>query len=370
MTAADPAAAPDPAKGPAKGPALDPAAWAARLPDDAPILVTGAAGFIGAEVALRLAAAGKTVVGLDNLNAYYDPALKQARLRRLEEAGGKFRFLRMDLADREGLSALFAAERFAHVVHLGAQAGVRYSIENPHAYADANLVGFLNILEGCRAAGSAHLVYASSSSVYGGARAVPFRTDAPAAHPVSLYAATKMANELMAHSYADLYALPATGLRYFTVYGAWGRPDMAYWLFTEAILQGRPIKVFNHGNMMRDFTHVDDIVESILRLIPRAPAADPGFDRMAPVPGRSWAPHRVFNIGARHAEKLMDLIGLIEQATGREAEKVFLPMQPGDVEATFADTAALEAETGFAPRIRLAEGIPRFVDWYRGWSGA
>ncbi|WP_339950952.1 NAD-dependent epimerase/dehydratase family protein, partial [uncultured Albimonas sp.] len=276
--------------------ALPPQQWADALPDDRPVLVTGAAGFVGAFVAARLLAAGKKVVGLDNLNAYYDPALKHGRLEwLLPEAG--FDFRRLDLADREGIAALFAEHRFAHVVHLGAQAGVRYSIENPHAYADSNLTGFLNILEGCRAVGTRHLVYASSSSVYGGNRKTPFRVSDSVDHPVSLYAATKKANELMAHSYADLYGLASTGLRFFTVYGPWGRPDMAYWLFTEAILQGRPIKVFNNGDMLRDFTYVDDIVESVLRLVPRPPRPDPDFDRMAPDPGRSWAPHRVFNIG-------------------------------------------------------------------------
>tara|TARA_B100002003_G_scaffold205199_1_gene198495 strand:+ start:22180 stop:23214 length:1035 start_codon:yes stop_codon:yes gene_type:complete len=339
--------------------------WAEALPDDRPVLVTGAAGFVGSFVAARLLAAGKRVVGLDNLNAYYDPALKHGRLEwLLPEAG--FDFRRMDLADREGIAALFAEHRFAHVVHLGAQAGVRYSIENPHAYADANLVGFLNILEGCRAVGCEHLVYASSSSVYGGNRKTPFRVSDSVDHPVSLYAATKKANELMAHSYADLYGLPATGLRFFTVYGPWGRPDMAYWLFTEAILQGKPIKVFNNGDMLRDFTHVDDIVESVLRLVTRPPKADPDFDRMDPDPGRSWAPHRVFNIGNSRSEKLMDLILLIEEATGREAIKEFLPMQPGDVQATFADVSALEAEVDFAPKTPLSEGIPRFVEWYCG----
>lgn len=345
--------------------ALPPQQWADALPDDRPVLVTGAAGFVGAFVAARLLAAGKKVVGLDNLNAYYDPALKHGRLEwLLPEAG--FDFRRLDLADREGIAALFAEHRFAHVVHLGAQAGVRYSIENPHAYADSNLTGFLNILEGCRAVGTRHLVYASSSSVYGGNRKTPFRVSDSVDHPVSLYAATKKANELMAHSYADLYGLAATGLRFFTVYGPWGRPDMAYWLFTEAILQGRPIKVFNNGDMLRDFTYVDDIVESVLRLVPRPPRPDPDFDRMAPDPGRSWAPHRVFNIGNSRSEKLMDLISLIEQATGREAVKEFLPMQPGDVQATFADVSALEAEVDFAPKTPLSEGIPRFVEWYRG----
>jgi|TARA_R110000751_G_scaffold2777_1_gene14740 UDP-glucuronate 4-epimerase len=345
--------------------ALPPQQWADALPDDRPVLVTGAAGFVGAFVAARLLAAGKKVVGLDNLNAYYDPALKHGRLEwLLPEAG--FDFRRLDLADREGIAALFAEHRFAHVVHLGAQAGVRYSIENPHAYADSNLTGFLNILEGCRAVGTRHLVYASSSSVYGGNRKTPFRVSDSVDHPVSLYAATKKANELMAHSYADLYGLASTGLRFFTVYGPWGRPDMAYWLFTEAILQGRPIKVFNNGDMLRDFTYVDDIVESVLRLVPRPPRPDPDFDRMAPDPGRSWAPHRVFNIGNSRSEKLMDLISLIEQATGREAVKEFLPMQQGDVQATFADVSALEAEVDFAPKTPLSEGIPRFVEWYRG----
>ena len=344
---------------------LPPQMWAEALPDDRPVLVTGAAGFVGAFVASRLLAAGKKVVGLDNLNAYYDPALKHDRLAWLLPEPG-FDFRRMDLADREGIAALFAEHRFAHVVHLGAQAGVRYSIENPHAYADANLTGFLNILEGCRAVGCAHLVYASSSSVYGGNRKTPFRVSDSVDHPVSLYAATKKANELMAHAYSDLYGLPATGLRFFTVYGPWGRPDMAYWLFTQAILEGRPIKVFNNGDMLRDFTYVDDIVESVLRLVPRPPKADPDFDRMDPDPGRSWAPHRVFNIGNSRSEKLMDLISLIEAATGREAVKEFLPMQPGDVQATFADVSALEAEVDFAPKTLLSEGIPRFVEWYRG----
>ena len=341
-----------------------PSRWAEALPDDRPVLVTGAAGFVGAFAARRLLEAGKRVVGLDNLNAYYDPALKDGRLAWLTPHEG-FDFRRMDLADREGVAALFAEFEFSHVVHLGAQAGVRYSIENPHAYADANLTGFLNILEGCRAAKSAHLVYASSSSVYGGNRKTPFRVSDSVDHPVSLYAATKKANELMAHSYADLYGLASTGLRFFTVYGPWGRPDMAYWLFTQAILEGRPIKVFNNGDMLRDFTYVDDIVESVLRLVPRPPKADPDFDRMNPDPGRSWAPHRVFNIGNSRSEKLMDLISLIEQATGREAVKEFLPMQPGDVQATFADVSALEAEVDFAPKTPLSEGIPRFVEWYQ-----
>jgi UDP-glucuronate 4-epimerase len=346
----------------------DPAAWADALPDAAPILVTGAAGFIGAALSLRLLEAGKTVIGLDNLTPYYDPGLKEARLARLS-AHPRFAFERLDLADRAGMAALFDRHPFAHVVHLGAQAGVRYSIDNPHAYADSNLTGFLNILEGCRAAGTTHLVYASSSSVYGGNRKIPFAVSDSVDHPVSLYAATKKANELMAHAYADLYGFAATGLRFFTVYGDWGRPDMAYWKFTEAILNGDPIKVFNNGDMERDFTHVDDIVESVLRLIPRPALPDPAFDRMAPDPGRSWAPHRVFNIGNSRRERLMDMIALIEQALGREAVKEFLPMQAGDVQSTWADVSALEAEVAYVPQTLLSDGIPRFVAWYRAHYG-
>jgi UDP-glucuronate 4-epimerase len=352
----------------AADPARDPSLWAEALPRDRPVLVTGAAGFIGSAVAERLLRAGIAVVGVDNLNAYYDPALKADRLARIADLPG-FTFRQIDLADRDGIAALFGEFRFAHVVHLAAQAGVRHSIENPFAYAESNLTGFLAILEGCRAARTAHLVYASSSSVYGGNLQAPFATDHGADHPVSLYAATKRANELMAHAYADLYASPATGLRFFTVYGRWGRPDMAVWLFTDAVLHDRPIKVFNNGVMKRDFTHVDDIVEGVLRLLPRPPRPDPGFDRTAPRPDRSWAPHRVFNIGNSRAEKLTDLIALIEAAAGREARKIMLPMQAGDVAETFADISALTAETGFAPRTTLAEGIPDFVAWFRERHG-
>jgi UDP-glucuronate 4-epimerase len=349
-------------------PAADPALWAEALPRDRPVLVTGVAGFIGSFVAERLLRAGISVVGIDNLNAYYDPALKQGRLARFADLPG-FAFRRLDLADRDGIAALFAEFRFAHVVHLAAQAGVRHSIDNPFAYADSNLTGLLTILEGCRAVGAAHLVYASSSSVYGGNRTAPFATDHGADHPVSLYAATKRANELMAHAYADLYGIPATGLRFFTVYGRWGRPDMAVWLFTDAVLRGRPIKVFNNGAMKRDFTHVDDIVEGVLRLLPRPPRPDPDFDRAAPRPDRSWAPHRVFNIGNSRSEQLTELIALIEAAAGREAEKIMLPMQAGDVAETFADISALTAETGFAPSTTLATGIPDFVAWFRDRHG-
>ncbi len=329
------------------------------------VLVTGAAGFIGMHLSLRLLERGDEVVGIDDLNAYYDVSLKEARLARLV-GHPAFTFERLDIADRPAMERAFADHRPERVVHLAAQAGVRYSLENPHAYVESNLVGFLHVLEGCRSSGVEHLVYASSSSVYGANTRLPFAVSDAVDHPVSLYAATKKSNELMAHVYSHLFALPTTGLRFFTVYGPWGRPDMAYWLFTQAILEGRPIKVFNNGDMLRDFTYVDDIVESVLRLVPRPPKADPDFDRMDPDPGRSWAPHRVFNIGNSRSEKLMDLISLIEEATGREAVKEFLPMQQGDVQATFADVSALEAEVDFAPKTPLSEGIPRFVEWYRG----
>lgn len=340
--------------------------WRGRI--EGRVLVTGAAGFIGAALCETLLEAGIEVFGLDDLNPYYDVALKRARLARLEGRPG-WRFVQASLADRAALEAAFVAARPDWVVNLAAQAGVRHSIENPHAYADSNLVGFLNLLEACRAHPPRHLVYASSSSVYGGSRRVPFAESQGAEHPVSLYAATKRANELMAHAYADLYALPATGLRFFTVYGPRGRPDMAYWKFTEAVFAGRPIEIYNHGRMRRDFTYVDDIVEGVARVIPTVAAPDPGFDRTAPDPATSWAPHRVFNIGARRPEPLMSLVALIERFAGREAEKRFLPMQPGDVEETFADVDALEAATGFAPSTPLEVGIERFVDWYRGWAG-
>jgi UDP-glucuronate 4-epimerase len=278
-----------------------------------------------------------------------------------------FTFVEADLADRTALAPLFAAHGFTHVVHLAAQAGVRYSIDHPYAYADSNLTGFLTVLEACRSAGVAHLVYASSSSVYGGNRRLPFSVADGVDHPVSLYAATKKANELMAHAYCHLYGFPATGLRFFTVYGPWGRPDMAYWKFAEAIWDGRPIEVFNNGDMGRDFTYVDDVIESLVRLIPQPAAPDAAFDPMAPNPATSWAPHRVYNIGATRPEPLMDMIAMLESALGRVAEKRFLPMQPGDVQQTWADVADLEAAVGFRPRVSLADGIGRFVDWYRCW---
>lgn len=319
------------------------------------ILVTGAAGFIGAATVLRLLERGDSVVGLDNLNDYYDPALKQARLDRLALHAG-FRFVDLDLANRDGMAKLFAAEQFDRVVHLGAQAGVRYSLQNPHAYVDSNLVGFVNVLEGCRHHGVQHLVYASSSSVYGGNTKMPFSEADNVDHPVSLYAATKKANELMAHSYSHLYGLATTGLRFFTVYGPWGRPDMAPILFTKAILAGEPIKVFNHGRMLRDFTYIDDIVEGVLRVL----------DKVA-TPVDSSAPYRVFNIGNNQPVPLLDFIACLESALGVQAQKILLPMQDGDVPATYADTQALAAWVGFAPFTPLEQGVRSFVDWYRGY---
>ena len=318
------------------------------------ILVTGAAGFIGYHVAERLLARGDQVVGLDNLNDYYDPALKRARLRRLEGLPG-FRFVQLDLADRAGMAELFATERFDRVIHLAAQAGVRYSITHPTAYLDSNLTGFGHVLEGCRAQDIAHLVYASSSSVYGGNTKMPFAETDAVDHPVSLYAATKKANELMAHTYSHLYGFPTTGLRFFTVYGPWGRPDMAYHLFTRAILAGEAISVFNHGDMKRDFTYIDDIAEGVLRVL----------DRPATPLGAGSAPCRVFNIGNSEPVQLLDFIGCIERALGRTAAKRLLPMQPGDVPATYACTQALQDWVGFAPSTPLEDGVRNFVKWYR-----
>ncbi len=322
------------------------------------ILVTGAAGFIGYHVAERLLARGDQVVGLDNLNDYYDPALKRARLRRLEGLPG-FRFVQLDLADRAGMAELFATERFDRVIHLAAQAGVRYSITHPTAYLDSNLTGFGHVLEGCRAQDIAHLVYASSSSVYGGNTKMPFAETDVVDHPVSLYAATKKANELMAHTYSHLYGFPTTGLRFFTVYGPWGRPDMAYHLFTRAILAGEAISVFNHGDMKRDFTYIDDIVEGVLRVL----------DRPATPLGTGSAPYRVFNIGNSEPVQLLDFIGCIERVLGQSATKRLLPMQPGDVPATYASTQSLQDWVGFAPSTPLEEGIGHFVRWYREYYG-
>ncbi len=337
-----------------------------------PVLVTGAAGFIGAEVALRLLARGESVLGLDNLNGYYDPALKQERLRRLEglAPAGAFRFQRLDVADGPGMAALFRVERPSRVVHLAAQAGVRYSLENPSAYVQSNLVGFGNILEGCRHHGVEHLVYASSSSVYGGNRQMPFSEQHPVNHPVSLYAATKKANELMAHTYSHLYGLPATGLRFFTVYGPWGRPDMAPMLFARAILAGEPIRVFNHGRMERDFTYIDDIAEGVIRCLDKPATADPGFDPLAPNPATAAVPHRLFNIGNSRPIALLRFIEVLEQALGREAIRDLQPMQPGDVPATAADTTALEDWIGFRPTTPIETGVERFARWYRSFVNA
>lgn len=330
------------------------------------VLLTGAAGFIGMHVAQRLLERGDEVVGLDNLNDYYDVRLKEARLARLTPHPA-FRFVKMGVEDRPGMAALFAAEGFDRVVHLAAQAGVRYSLQNPNAYIDANIVGFMNVLEGCRHAGVGHLVYASSSSVYGGNEKMPFSEADSVDHPVSLYAATKKANELMAHTYSHLYGLPTTGLRFFTVYGPWGRPDMALFLFTRAILEGRPIDVFNHGRMQRDFTYVDDIAEGVIRTLDRAAEADPAFDPLAPHPGHSRAPYRVFNIGNQGPVLLMDFIAAIEDAVGITAQKNLLPMQPGDVPATYADVSELTEWTGFMPGTPITEGVARFVRWYRDY---
>ena len=333
------------------------------------ILVTGAAGFIGFHVALRLLDRGDTVIGLDNLNDYYDVSLKHARLARLTSEPG-FRFVKLDVVDRDGMAAMFERERPQRIVHLAAQAGVRYSLQNPHAYIDSNLAGFMNVLEGCRHTDVAHLVYASSSSVYGGNTRMPFSEHDNIDHPVSLYAATKKANELMAHTYSHLFRLPTTGLRFFTVYGPWGRPDMALFLFTRAILDGRPIDVFNYGRMVRDFTSVDDIVEGVIRVVDRTADANPAFDTASPDPATSNAPYRVFNIGNSQPTPLADYIEALEDALGRKAEKNYLPIQPGDVPATSANTDELDGWVGFKPSTPVREGVRRFVEWYRGYYGA
>lgn len=330
------------------------------------ILVTGAAGFIGMTTSLRLLARGDEVVGLDNLNDYYEVSLKESRLKRLTALPG-FRFVKLDVGDRAGMEKLFAEEKFDKVIHLAAQAGVRYSIQNPHAYVDSNLVGFINILEGCRHNKVQHLVYASSSSVYGGNTKMPFSEHDSVDHPVSLYAATKKANELMAHTYSHLYGLPTTGLRFFTVYGPWGRPDMALFLFTKAILEGRPIDVFNHGNMKRDFTYVDDIVEGVIRVLDRNAAANPDYDPIAADPATSNVPYRVFNIGNNNPVQLLDFIGAIEEALDQKAEKRLLPLQDGDVPATYANTDQLNDWVGFVPGTTVQEGVARFVAWYRDY---
>lgn len=323
------------------------------------ILVTGAAGFIGYYVTLQLLSRGDQVIGVDNLNDYYDVSLKQARLDQIVKhpQAANFQFIKLDLADVEATAHLFRQEQFDRVVHLAAQAGVRYSLQNPNAYVQSNLVAFTNVLEGCRHSQVKHLVYASSSSVYGGNTKMPFSEKDTVDTPVSLYAATKKANELMAHTYSHLYGLPTTGLRFFTVYGPWGRPDMSPFLFADAILNNKPIKVFNHGDMMRDFTYVDDIVEGVIRVLDKPATPQEG----------SHVPYRIFNIGNSQPEKLMDFIGIMESAFGKEAEKEFLPMQAGDVKATYADTSALESWVGFKPNTSLKQGIKKFSEWYKAY---
>lgn len=333
----------------------------------ADVLVTGAAGFIGYHVARRLLEKGRVVLGLDNLNPYYDPALKRARLEQLASFDA-FRFVEMDLADRIRMETLFAERRFPFVVHLGAQAGVRHSLVDPHAYCSSNLAGFLNVLEGCRHAGCRHLLYASSSSVYGANTRVPFSVQDNVDHPLSLYAATKKSNELMAHSYSHLFGFPCTGLRFFTVYGPWGRPDMAMWLFTEAISKGRPIKLFNNGQMRRDFTYVDDVAEAVVRLMEHPAARNPEWTGDRPDPATSRAPWRVYNIGNSRPVHVSELVEEIERALGLQARREYLPMQPGDVPETCADVTDLVRDVGFSPATPLSEGVSRFVDWFRVYS--
>lgn len=328
------------------------------------ILVTGAAGFIGFHLSQRLLQAGYDVVGLDNINSYYDPALKEARLAILKN-DPRFSFHKIDLTDRAGVQQLFEQHRFPAVVHLAAQAGVRYSIQNPRAYVDANLEGFVNILEGCRHNDCKHLLFASSSSVYGANTKLPFSVHDNVDHPISLYAASKKANELMAHSYSHLYRLPTTGLRFFTVYGPWGRPDMAMFLFAKAIENGEPIKLFNHGDMRRDFTYVDDVTEAIVRLVDHVPTGNPAWSGDNPDPASSAAPWRIYNIGNNRPENLMEVVTLLEREFGRTAKKDMLPMQPGDVYATYADIDDLMREVGFRPATSIKDGITRFAAWYR-----
>jgi UDP-glucuronate 4-epimerase len=332
------------------------------------ILVTGAAGFIGMHTSLRLLERGDEVIGLDNLNDYYDVSLKEARLARLMPSP-RFKFHKMSVEDRDAMATLFWEEKPQRVIHLAAQAGVRYSLTNPHAYIDANVQGFMNVLEGCRQQHVEHLAYASSSSVYGGNTALPFSEHQNIDHPVSLYAATKKANELMAHTYSHLFRVPTTGLRFFTVYGPWGRPDMALFLFTRAILEGRPIEVFNNGHMTRDFTYIDDIVEGVIRVIDKPAVPDPRFDPASPDPATSSSPYRVFNIGNSQPTPLMEYIHALEDALGKTAEKNYLPMQPGDVPATSADTSELDAWLDFKPNTPVKVGVNRFVEWYRQHHG-
>jgi len=330
------------------------------------VLVTGAAGFIGFHVTGRLLSEGRAVVGVDSINHYYDPALKEARLGLLKD-DPKFAFEKLDLADRAAMQSLFERHRFAKVIHLAAQAGVRHSLDHPHAYTEANVEGFLNILEGCRHNGCAHLVFASSSSVYGANTKLPFAVSDNVDHPISLYAASKKANELMAHAYSHLYRLPTTGLRFFTVYGPWGRPDMAMFIFARAILAGQPIRLFNHGRMRRDFTFVDDVSQAIVRLIDKPPEGRPDWDGHKPDPASSRAPWKIYNIGNSRPEELTAVVALLEKEFGKAAIKEMLPMQPGDVEATYADVKDLEDDIGFRPATPIEEGVARFVRWYRDY---
>jgi len=331
-------------------------------------LVTGAAGFIGFHLSKRLLGRGDELVGLDNLNDYYDVRIKEDRLKQLA-AQQQFDFKQIELADRDAMASLFQDHRFDIVVHLAAQAGVRYSLENPHAYIDSNLVGFTNILEGCRHHSVKHLAYASSSSVYGANTAMPFSVHHNVDHPVSLYAATKKANELMAHTYSHLYGMPTTGLRFFTVYGPWGRPDMALFKFTKAILEGRPIDVYNHGKMKRDFTYIDDIVEGVIRVADRLPEPNPDWSGETPDPGTSRSPYKIYNIGNHHPVELMHFIEVLEKCLGQEAQKNMMPMQPGDVPATYADVDDLMRDVDFKPATPIEEGIAKFVEWYREYYG-
>ncbi|MFN2353275.1 MAG: NAD-dependent epimerase [Desulfopila sp.] len=332
------------------------------------ILITGAAGFIGAHLAQKLIQQGAEVVGLDNINDYYDPKLKKDRMAALAE-GDRFSHVDLDLADRAGMEKLFQQQSFDAVVNLAAQAGVRYSLINPHSYVDTNMVGFVNILEGCRHSGVKHLVYASSSSVYGANTRMPFSVHDNVDHPVSLYAASKKANELMAHTYSHLFGLPTTGLRFFTVYGPWGRPDMALFLFTKAILEGQPINVFNNGNMERDFTYVDDIVEGVVRVIGKVPEGDFDWQSDAPDPATSYCPYRVYNIGNNNKEQLLRYIQVLEECLGKKADKNFMPLQPGDVPATYADVDNLVKDFAYKPETSIEVGIDRFVRWYKGYFG-
>jgi UDP-glucuronate 4-epimerase len=333
-----------------------------------PILVTGVAGFIGFHLARRFLAAGRHVIGIDNLNDYYDPHLKRARVKELKD-GPRFHFQRCDIADRTAMAKLFTAHRFELVVHLAAQAGVRYSLEHPHAYADSNLIGFLNVLEGCRHRGCQHLIYASSSSVYGANTRMPLRISDNTDHPVSFYGATKKANEAMAYSYSSLFDIPATGLRFFTVYGPWGRPDMAMWLFTAAITQGKPVKLFGNGRLRRDFTYIDDVTEAVSRLLTQPPRPDPAIDR-ADEAARRQAPWLLYNVGNSQPVEVTELVRLIEDAVGRPAIREFLPMQPGDVLETSADCTDLERAVGFRPNTPLKEGVRSFVEWFTAFQSA